>query len=129
MAPRSRTMSFSSVSGSSTSGLPPIDSMRYDVPPPMPPPTIKRDQDSNNFRADVPPPNMNKPPPVVKPDTVGGQSTHVRYPKEALNRSESSLSSPWSKSESEKSFNFKSPIGSQVLFILSSQVTIVLENM
>ena len=113
MAPRSRAMSVSSVSGSSMNGMPPAESTRYAVPPPMPPPSLKRDYDSaNNFRA--PPPNMNQPPPIVKPDTVGNQNTQVRYPKEALNRSEPSLSSPWSKSVSEKSFSFGTPVGNQV---------------
>ena len=115
MAPRSRTMSVSSLSGSSITGAPPTNSMRYDVPPPIPPPNIKRDQDiANNIRLDMPPPNMSKPPPIVKPDTAGNQNSQVRYPKEAVNRSESNLSSPWSKTVSEHSFNFGGPAANQV---------------
>ena len=106
-------MSVSSLSGNSITGVPPTSGMRYDVPPPIPQPNIKREL-PNSFRLDVPPPNMNKPPPMVKPETVGSQNTQVRYPKEAVNRSESSLSSPWSKSVSENSFNFADPVGKQV---------------
>ena len=114
MAPQSRTMSGSSMSGNSITGLPQTDSMRFNMPPPSAPPGNHRNQEISNFRADVPPPNISKPPPIVKPDTAGGQNTQVRYPKEALNRSEKSLSSSWSKTVSEKSFDFGGSAGNQV---------------
>ena len=109
-------MSLSSVvSGSSNASFHQGDNHGRDLVPPMPPPDIRREPPSN-FCFDRPPPsmNINQPPPPVKPDNMSSQPTQIRYPKEALNRSENSISKVWSKSVSESSFNFAGPVGKQV---------------
>ena len=71
---------------------------------------------AKNFRFDVPPPNVNmrQPPPPIKPENSPSQPTQIRYPKEALNRSEGGMKPPWTNGVSENSFNFGGPVGKQV---------------
>ena len=109
-------MSLSSVlSGSSNASFHQGDNHGRDLVPPMPPPDVRRELPSN-FCFDRPPPIMNTslPPPPVKPEMMSPQLTQIRYPKEALNRSEDTINKPWSKNVSESSFNFAGPGGKQV---------------
>ena len=109
-------MSLSAASGSSTP-FHPRDNSRGMLPV-MPQLDLRKEPDHlSDFRFNVPPPNIRiNPHSQIKPEKFAAQSTQIRYPKSALNRSEEGLPAPWSRNVSGSSFNFAGPTGNQVCF-------------
>ena len=108
---RSRTTSIGSLSGNSVHDFPPSANSTQNLLTSLPPPNIRQDQNQHNMppQFNVPPPNMSmlKPPP---PPPKSLPASQIRYPKEAINRSQNS----WSKNLSENSFEFGRQVGKQV---------------
>ena len=108
---RSRTTSIGSLSGNSVHDFPTSANSAQNLLTSLPPPNIRQDPNQHNMppQFNVPPPNMSmlKPPP---PPPKSLPASQIRYPKEAINRSQNS----WSKNLSENSFEFGRQVGKQV---------------
>ena len=91
--------------------FPPSANSTQNILTSLPPPNLRQDQNQHNMppQFNVPPPNMSmlKPPP---PPPKSLPASQIRYPKEAMNRSQNS----WSKNLSENSFEFGRQVGKQV---------------